>query len=255
MNQIEEILSLSLGAATLAAGVLAYGSFRPDSNFWGPTYCRAVADLQAVSLTFDDGPTAGATEPILQILQDLGVKATFFVIGQNARRWPDLVRQMDAQGHIVANHSFDHAHFGLFRGPGYWRDQVNQTDDMIAQIIGKKPAMFRPPIGIRTNFIFTAAARSGHAVINWSRRGVDGLQTDTARILRQFEGCQAGEILLLHDGIDPRIPRSMHPDRKATIAAIAPLVNRVRQRGLEVIPLDKLLGIEPYAAQEVIGTA
>ena len=73
---------LGLGCASAAAGVLAYGTFVPRSSFWGRILWKAPRPASAVSLTFDDGPTAGVTEPILDMLDSLGIKATFFVIGQ-----------------------------------------------------------------------------------------------------------------------------------------------------------------------------
>ena len=157
---------------------------------------------------------------------------------------------MDERGHVVANHSFDHAHFGLFRGPGYWKRQLKRTDDLIHQIIGKKPALYRPPMGITTCFIHSAATRSGHRVIAWTRRAVDGLVTDTPTILRRFSASRAGDILMLHDGIDPNIKRAVHRDRSATIAAITPLVENLRRGGLAIIRLDQLLEIPAYSPQE-----
>jgi peptidoglycan/xylan/chitin deacetylase (PgdA/CDA1 family) len=247
MEQTVEIVCTALGAASVLAGVAAYGTFVPTSGFWGRVAWHGPSTSSAVSLTFDDGPTAGITEPILDSLDALGVKATFFVIGRNIERWPELVRQMDARGHIVANHSFDHAHFALFRGPRYWKQQVGRTDDLIAQIIGRKPAFFRPPMGITTPFICSAAQRSGHATIAWSRRAVDGLVTDTPRILQRFTETGPGDILMLHDGIDPHTTVPKHRDRSATIAAIVPLVQGMREKGLNIIPLDALLQMPAYS--------
>jgi peptidoglycan/xylan/chitin deacetylase (PgdA/CDA1 family) len=249
MDRLVEILSLGVPAAAGTAWLAwaVHGTVSPTSNFWGPVQSRAIGAPPAVSLTFDDGPGPQATERILDLLAEMRVKVAFFVIGQNARRWPELVRRMDAEGHIVANHTFDHAHLGLFGGSRYWKKQLAMTGDLIEKIIGKRPALFRPPMGIRTRPVHVAARAAGLSVITWTRRAIDGIQAQTPEILdRLVAPSQPGEILLLHDGIDPSITRWTDPARTATIEAIRPLVNGLRQRGLEPQRLDQLLGIEPY---------
>ena len=253
MQSWPHILYIAVPAVgTPIACRILYGTFAPNSPFWGKVVSSAPSQTKSVSLTFDDGPTEGASDRILDQLGELGIHATFFVIGRNVQRWPKLIERMDAEGHIVANHSFDHAHFGLFRGPRYWQRQVCQTDDLIHQIIGKQPAMFRPPMGIRTWLIHRAALTAGHTVITWSRRAVDGLRTDTSSILRRLGPSQGGDILLLHDGVDPNLKRPVYRDRAATIAAIKPLIAGLRQRGLEPIRLDRFLGIPAYAQEREI---
>lgn len=249
MNRLTETLCVAvpavLGGAWLARAI--HGTVSPTSNFWGRVQSRAPGSPQAVSLTFDDGPGPDATDRILDLLGELGVKAAFFVIGQNVRRSPDLVRRMDAQGHIVANHTFDHSHFGLFGGFRYWKKQLAMTDDLIEQIIGKRPGLFRPPMGVKTPPVFGAVRAAGHSLITWSRRAVDGVRAETQEILdRLVAPTQPGEILMLHDGIDPGIRGWTDPTRGATVGAIRPLVEGLRKRGLEPCRLDELLGIEPY---------
>jgi peptidoglycan/xylan/chitin deacetylase (PgdA/CDA1 family) len=206
------------------------------------------ADAQHVgsrfALTFDDGPDVQGTPQILDALSELGISATFFVIGRHAIEHPNLVARIHAEGHVLANHSFDHPYFGLFRGREYWRRQIGLTDDTIEQVIGRRPAMFRPPVGIKTWFNCGTARALGHSVVTWSRRAMDGVATSPQRILKRL-ACQtvAGDILLLHDGADPRIRR----DPKATVGAIRPLIQQLRDRGLEAAPLHELLQVPAYA--------
>jgi peptidoglycan/xylan/chitin deacetylase (PgdA/CDA1 family) len=240
---------LCASAAALALGSYAlYSTFEPTSSFWGKVTWRARDRSRPwVSLTFDDGPTEGCTDRILDVLQELDVRATFFVIGKNVAQCPELLRRMDAQGHLVANHTFDHGHFDLFRGWSYWRKQVQRTNELIEQIIGKKPAIFRPPMGFTTQPIHHAVKCAGQAVVTWSRRARDGLRTEIADILmRTAETARHGDILMLHDGIDPNIRNAKRQDRDNTIASVRPLVERLRRRELETVRLDQLLGITGY---------
>jgi peptidoglycan/xylan/chitin deacetylase (PgdA/CDA1 family) len=203
-----------------------------------------TASGRGYALTFDDGPTRPSTSAILDILGELGVPAAFFVIGANVRRSPELLARMHAQGHIVANHSLDHAHLGMLRGWRSWDRQVRETDRLIEQVIGARPKMFRPPMGIKTCMVMRAAVRQGHSVITWSRRAGDGVATTTRRILDHLRPhTVAGDVLMLHDGVEPNSGR----DQSATIAAIKPFVLQLRDRGLEPVRLDELLGLPAYA--------
>jgi peptidoglycan/xylan/chitin deacetylase (PgdA/CDA1 family) len=242
-----EILQLGWPvAASSAAAIaaLAGGTFAPASSFWGPVLSRADSITNAVALTFDDGPTPGASDRVLDALAELDVKAAFFVVGRNALQFPDLVARMHADGHVVGNHTLDHAHFGLFRRRRYWENQLARTDAIIHQIIGRRPAMFRPPMGIKTWHIAKAAGTSRHTTVTWSRRAYDGLGTSWQKIVRRLgPTSEPGDILLLHDGVEPNAPRR---DPSATIAALRPLVQTLRSRGLEPRPLDELLGLPAY---------
>lgn len=240
----------TLGAVTGGIGALTWTSLSPTSAFWGPVHSRGIAAEKPprYALTFDDGPTRHSTTAILDTLGELGVRATFFVIGVNARRCPDLLVRMHAEGHLIANHSLDHAHLAMFRGRRYWDRQIDETDEIIRRAIGVRPAMFRPPMGIKTCFVMGAAFSHGHAVITWSRRALDGITTTPQRILnRLVPHAVAGDVLILHDGVEPQSRRSP----AATVAAIEPLVLGLRDRGLEPAPLVELLGLPGYAESEI----
>jgi peptidoglycan/xylan/chitin deacetylase (PgdA/CDA1 family) len=228
------------GAASAAIG---WTSVAPTCEFWGKVIAHGPAELSSVALTFDDGPTAGATDRVLDTLAEMKAPAVFFVIGLNAERNPDLIRRMDREGHIVANHSWDHSHYGFCGGRRYWDEQIRRTNKVIEDILGRRPVLFRPPLGIRTGFITAAARRAGQHLITWSHRGMDGVPTTPERICQRLgPTANAGDILILHDGVEPRIKR----DKSATVAAVRPVIETLRSRGLELMRLDKLVGIEPY---------
>jgi peptidoglycan/xylan/chitin deacetylase (PgdA/CDA1 family) len=238
--------------ASAALAALGYVSVAPRSNFWGPVVHRGDSGgAPRYALTFDDGPCENATPLILDTLQELSAKATFFVIGVNASRFPQIVRRIYADGHIVANHSYDHSHFGIMRAGWYWERQIRDTDALIQQIIGVKPAFFRPPMGARHLHITRAAKRHGHTLVTWSRRGLDGIPTTADRIVARLSNRAApGDILIMHDGVDPHLRRDPAP----TVAAVRPLILALRQRGLEPAPLDELINLAPYAPAQTAAT-
>jgi peptidoglycan/xylan/chitin deacetylase (PgdA/CDA1 family) len=234
-------------AACAAVGAAAYVTVAPTCSFWGPVIHRGDAARAAgrYAMTFDDGPTDESTPRVLDALATLGVKATFFCIGSNARRHPGVVRRIYDEGHVVGNHTFDHSHFGVMRRQRYWDEQLRVTDELLAQIIGVKPALFRPPMGVRTWHVTRAVRRYGYTVVTWTRRALDGVPTTPERIVRRLAGpTAAGDILILHDGIEPNLRR----DPAASVAAVAPLVRALRERGLEPASIEALTGVRPYAA-------
>lgn len=223
--------------------IAAWGTFAPTSGLWGPVISRGLSNNPAsVSLTFDDGPLPDATEQILDLLGELSVKATFFVIGSAARRCPRIVRRMHDEGHLLGNHTFSHAAAGFMRGPLFWRREVARTDEVIEQIIGRRPRLFRPPLGIKTPFTMWGAGPA-HVTVTWTRRAFDGVTTTSQQILdRLVSRSRPGEILALHDGVGPQSRR----DPSATVNAIRPLIEGLRARGIEPLRLDVLAGIAPY---------
>ena len=233
------LLLVTPAAALAGAGLYLLSCQHPRSTVWGPAIHRGPADGgRRVALTFDDGPTPGTTDAILDELKQFGVKATFFVIGSNAAGHPDLIRRIDREGHLLGNHSFEHSHFGSFRGDDYWERELRRTSDLIEELVGYRPEYFRPPMGVRTHHISRVAKSNGLTVVTWSRRGIDGLKTTPARLIRRLAGpTAAGDIVILHDGVEPNARRT----QLATVAAVGPLIQAWRARGLELVRLDELL--------------
>jgi peptidoglycan/xylan/chitin deacetylase (PgdA/CDA1 family) len=241
-------LDIAAAAAAAVAGAGAtigiHGSTTARSCLWGRVTWRGPVDSRQVALTFDDGPTAGATEPILDLLKSLAVPAAFFVIGRNVDVSPGIVRRAFDDGHLIGNHSYDHSHSGFLHGTRYWDEQLKRTTAAVAGVTGNRPRFFRPPIGVRTWRTMRAVSRGKYILVNWSKRGYDGLAAATAdsiqsRLLGRLEG---GDIVLLHDGVEPGGRRNP----AATVAALPGIVASARDRGLEWVRLDRLLGVDGY---------
>jgi peptidoglycan/xylan/chitin deacetylase (PgdA/CDA1 family) len=244
------VSSLSLGLAAAGTSLVAissWGVFHPRSRLWGPLVDRGPRDVPRVALTFDDGPHPDATSAILDALGELGVHAAFFVIGRHAARWPELVRRMADEGHVVGNHSWDHHRWGSMWGVRYWRKQVGRTQDLIRDITGRRAAYFRPPMGFKSLNVTLALRAARLTQISYSLRGFDGFPTTPELILaRILPRAAAGDIIALHDGRDPYIERP----RLATREAIRPLILGLRERGLEPVRLDELIGVDAWHPDE-----
>ena len=240
------LIDTTLAATTItaAAGLAAAVSIPPRGQAWGNVISSGPAGTKDIALTFDDGPTTGATDLILDILDRLHVTAAFFAIGCNVERRPTLLQRIHERGHVIGNHSFDHSHYGYFRSLRYWTDQIARTDAFIEKAIKLRPAMFRPPLGVKTPMIHAAAKRAGQTVVTWTHRGLDGSKLATPKMIVDRFGpvVHGGDILLLHDGIEPNHPRDPAP----TLAAIEPIVNDLRDRGFRFVRLNELIGVDPY---------
>jgi peptidoglycan/xylan/chitin deacetylase (PgdA/CDA1 family) len=244
--------AVTLASVPVVAGLagLTYATVAPACQLFGPVISRGKVGLKRVALTFDDGPTPGSTDRVLDALRDAGAVATFFVVGLNACARSELIRRIHDEGHLIANHTFRHSHYGVMRTFPYWFREIGQTEDTIRATLQLRTALFRPPMGVKTWHTARAARELGYTVVTWSHRAMDGFPTTSKRIVERFADAGDGDILLLHDGVEPN---SRHRDRSATVDAVIPLIESLRARGLTPVRLDELLNVPGY--QSRAGTA
>jgi peptidoglycan/xylan/chitin deacetylase (PgdA/CDA1 family) len=226
------IVAPALGA--LFAGALAHGAYYPNSPVFGSVISRVRSDEPLVALTFDDGPNPNATPAILDALAARGAKASFFILGRHAERWPYLVERIAAEGHAVCNHGYHHRKLH-FKSPRYVRDDLQLGTRCIMDATGARPAFFRAPHGFRSPWVTTIARSLGQRTVGWTRGvwdsalpGVDVIVERTVRAARP------GAILLLHDG-DGYDPAG---DRMQTARAVPLIVDRVRDAGLRFVTVE-----------------
>lgn len=219
------IVGLGVGAALL--GGAAHGAFYRNSPVFGRPITHVARVPRTVALTFDDGPNPDATPLILDALAERAVKATFFVLGRHAERWPDLVRRVAAEGHAIGNHGYFHRKL-QFKSPHYVRDDLTRGTKAIEQAGGGQPALFRAPHGFRSPWVTSIARSLGQRTVGWSlgvwdsdRPGVDAI------VQRTVSGARPGSILLLHDG-DGYDPAG---DRIQTARAVPRIVDRLLEQG------------------------
>lgn len=196
-------------AALFVAHLLALiATLVPSSTWWGPVVCEFDPDGQPeVWLTIDDGPDPEDTPRILDLLEHHHAHATFFVIGEKAQRWPDLVQAMAQRGHAVENHTLHHDKFSFWRfGPARLRAEIEGGQRAVADATGREPRWFRAPAGMRNGFVHPILRRLGLGLLGWSVRGRDGVSTDRDAIVsRLIAGMRPGAILLMHEGMrDPQ---------------------------------------------------
>lgn len=229
------------GATLSVTGTAAiyYATYAVRSQWLGSTIWRGRADTDAVALTFDDGPSAD-TERVLDLLDEYGVRATFFMVGRQVERFPRTARRVAESGHEIGNHSYSHPIY-LYRGARETRRQLERTQQIIADVTGVYARLARPPCGVRTSAYFRAARALGLRTVQWTVAGFDWERCSPARITHSvLHDARAGSIILLHDG-DSENQR----DRSATVAALPLIIKGLKEKGLRVAPLAELLNHQP----------
>lgn len=163
---------------------------------------EAESDKKEVWLTIDDGPHPEDTPKLLDLLDAHQAKATFFFIGANAKKHPELVRQVMERGHEVANHTMNHAQYWYWAyGPGPAEREIDECQEVLGEIAGVKPKWFRAPAGFKNPIVQKHVEKLGLRLAGWSARGLDGVVKDKQRVLqRLYSEIQAGSIILMHEG-------------------------------------------------------
>jgi len=220
-------------AGLAAAGLAAHGALHRNSPVFGPVLTHLEGDEPFVSITFDDGPNPRATPRVLDVLRREGVRATFFVLGRHAERWPELVRRAALDGHQLGNHGYFHRKLHR-RSPGYVRDDLTRGTEQIVRASGVRPRHFRAPHGFRSPWVTPIAASLGQRTVGWSLGVWDSARPGADVIAaRTLEGMHAGSILLLHDG-DGYDPEG---DRSQTAEALPAILDGLRRRGFRFTTL------------------
>jgi peptidoglycan/xylan/chitin deacetylase (PgdA/CDA1 family) len=224
--------------AILMIGFFTYTIAHPSSQFFAPVVSRLVTDEHIVALTFDDGPDPVVTPQILDILGAHDARATFFVLGERAARYPDLVRRIHREGHTVGTHTQHHRLRFHFGSPTYVQREIEDAVAVVAGILPARPTLFRPPQGLRTPCFASGWQRtSGLVCVTWSVRALDSRPTTARAIVARVEhGLEPGAIVTLHDGTG----LGGGTDRQPTLAALTTILAECEARGLRCVALSEV---------------
>jgi peptidoglycan/xylan/chitin deacetylase (PgdA/CDA1 family) len=216
-------------------GINAFNSARISSNYHVKAFCNNPLETEKkIALTFDDGPSVFTLE-ILALLKKYQVKATFFCIGKNIEAHPEIIEQIIAEGHLVGNHSYHHSAFFDFYTAKKITEEIQKTDVILKKFTSKKINFFRPPYGVTTPSIRRALQRTGHKVIGWNIRSLDGGTTNQNLIYnRIIKRISPGGIVLLHD-------TATH-----SVLVLEQFLQFLEQQNYAVISIEELLNLKAY---------
>ena len=225
-------------AAILALGGLGYAAFAPRSSWFGKTYWHGARTEKVVALSFDDGPNEPYTSRVLDILQQEHVKATFFLVGANVRRYPEAAARIVRDGHVIGNHSdFHHIPFAL-EPTSELESDVSAAEESIHAATGQLPRFFRPPQGLRSPWLMQVLERDSLVTVTWDDAPGDWDPLPVKTIVeRTVAGARPGSIILLHDGMNA----THGADQSQTVQALPGIIAGLRARGFQCVTLPELL--------------
>lgn len=215
--------------------IVIWGCVSINSGFFFPVICGANTTKREIAISFDDGPSENYTREILKILKEEGIQASFFCIGNRIAGNETLLQEMDADGHIIGNHSYSHHFwFDMFSAKKMLRD-LEQMDEAMFKAVGYTTSLFRPPYGVTNPNLRKAVIRGQYIPIGWSVRSLDTVIKDEEKLLNRLcARIEPGGIFLFHDTC------------KITLDILPEFIQEVKKRGFQIVPLDKLLALEAY---------
>jgi peptidoglycan-N-acetylglucosamine deacetylase len=200
-------------------------------------YINGPSSGNNVSLTFDDGPDSSVTPRILDILKSNNIKANFFFVGTQISYFPSIVKRAYDEGHLILNHSWNHPYFTKINIKRI-KEEILLTENKIKDIIGKRPALVRPPYGATDEKVLTAISETNNKVVIWSIDSMDWVQNvgNQTIIKNILNNARPGDIILMHSSMRHNIDVEVLPE----------IINGLRRKDYRIVDLSILLKITPY---------
>lgn len=199
-------------------------------------YINGQSQDKVVALTFDDGPDPVNTPKIIKILRDNNIQGTFFCVGKQIEACKSIIKQAYADGDVISSHSWSHKDFTTLNAAGI-SNEVTLTENEINKVIGKRPALIRPPYGAINDSALNSLSVLNYKSILWSIDTLDWEQREVTNIVKNIvENVRPGEIILLHcDG-----------DKQITTKALPLIISKLSEMGYTFVTVDKLLDLPAY---------
>jgi polysaccharide deacetylase family sporulation protein PdaB len=208
-----------------------------DRYFWektGDVVWEVKTEKKLVALTFDDGPSPTFTSQILNLLDQYNAKATFFIIGKEAEKYPNLIMREFKEGHEIANHTYSHQEVTEM-SEYELKVELRQTHKIIQQIIGEDVKLFRPTSGYYADYIVRVARSLDYTVIiwTWGQDSRDWTQRNGELIAKRIiKTVKPGDIILFHD---------RGGDRSNTIKALQIILPVLKEKGYKFVTVSEIL--------------
>lgn len=239
-NMIKRPMRVGIAIAIvgiLAGAFLTLSAVLPENNVFGRVFIDSKTNQKVVALTFDDGPYPPYTEQVLAILKEYNVPATFFLVGQNVEKHPDLVKRIAEEGHQIGNHTYHHVDL-LKIDKKTIAEEIDRTSNVIAAITGTKPHVVRPPHGFRDPVVMEVMAERGLKVVEWSVMSKDWTNPGVEEIVdRTVTKVKNGSIILLHDGDGIASQAS----RLQSVEATRRIIQTLLAQGYQFVTVDEIL--------------
>ncbi len=195
-------------------------------------FCHGDREEKYISLTFDDGPHPKYTDQILALLEQYGIKATFFMIGSNVASYPEVAKRVQEKGHEIGAHTYSHPHMKKISLHAL-AEELTKSEKVFAEYGLPKPALFRPPEGFRSPEQVRLLEERGYRVVIWSLDTKDWQGRPSSHMVSQATSyVQGGDVLLFHDYIS---------GQNTTITAIEELIPKLLADGYHFVTVSELI--------------
>ncbi len=190
-------------------------------------------EMKVVAITFDDGPDPKYTPLLLETLHEEGVKATFFVLGNQAEKAPQILSWMNKAGHEIGNHGYAHPDIKKLKRAEIYQ-QIKRAEKVIVSATGVRPICYRPPGGVVTPSVLKATYEAGYELVHWSVDSKDWKKNRTAEVITGSikDKVGAGDIVLFHDG---------GVNQAESVKALVTLLHDLKKEGYRFVTVSELL--------------
>lgn len=218
-----------LAAFTICLLWIVFNVFSIKHSLFLKSTCRVNTTENVVFLSFDDGPSEQYTPLILNTLKEKNLQGLFFCIGENAELYPELIKRISDEGHIIGNHTYSHKWQNTFILSDKFKAEISHTTIILNKISGQEIELFRPPFGITNPAIAKAVNALKMLSIGWDIRSFDTIIDDPKKLIQRIcKRLRSGSIILLHD------------NRKITSLILGELIETIQQQGYKILPLPDL---------------
>lgn len=253
------IYDMAIGLGVLGFLILLYFNkyvykgfgIQKDIIRHGPHHFKYVA------LTFDDGPDPVYTPEILDILKEKDVQATFFLIGKNVNRHPEIALRMADEGHSIGSHTHSHKSLVPLTAKSTYIE-IKNAEAAIEEATGIRPTLFRPPRGVYSSYARELLKEERYTLVLWDLSAVDWAELAPKKIVANVVNkIKPGSIILLHDSGDLITYRG--GDRHSTVKALPEIIDKLRAQGYEFVTIDQMIFIselmetEEYSHEDYLG--
>lgn len=193
-------------------------------------------DKRKIALTFDDGPDEMVTQGIIDILENYQVKGNFFFLGSKVKEYPQVVHNAYENGHLIFSHSYHHTDLSTLSNEEV-KAEIDLAGKAIMEVIGKEPAIIRPPYGATNEQVVKISQQKGYSIVLWSIDTLDWSQKEAENIVHNVtSNIRNGDIILMHS----------NEDKSETIEALPLIIEALQELNFEIVDLEELLGIKAY---------
>ena len=218
-REIMRTAALLLVAVLLCVpGVIEYRAETVAAN--------SMADGKKIALTFDDGPHPYYTEQLLDGLKERNVKATFFVLGKHAEQYPELIKRMSDEGHLIGNHTYSHVQLSK-RNSEAFKEELVKTSELIEELTGQEVQYVRPPYGTWDKKF---EEELNMFPVLWNIDPLDWSSNNVSGIVRKVTSKATENSIIL-----------MHDEYKTTVTAALQVIDELQKQGYEFVTVDELL--------------